>query len=346
MTTQRLEWIDALKCFLITIVIWGHLIQYYSGKVHFWENPIWEIIYSFHMPLFIFISGYLFKNKSNLSNSIRIKTIQLLLPGLTCATILYIKDVDLNQIKLIDIKHIFESSCLNLWYLKVLFICLMGGYIFFRSKLICIVSFIIFWLFIRLGFYDYININLLNLLCSAIGGGNGLFFLLPFFVLGYCFRYYNLYRIFCKKVFIISSLSIWYILMLYFEGPDTIYFASAKWFSSGILLYKEITQTIYRDLVALFAIIFLSVIFRRYYSSTHIYQLIDKTVRDIGRNTLGIYILQYLIIEMNLINFSLYTFCPNNYSCAVISVLIVLLFNQFVKIIQMNKYISTLLIGG
>lgn len=134
--------------------------------------------------------------------------------------------------------------------------------------------------------------------------------------------------------------------MLYFEGPDTIYFASAKWFSSGILLYKEITQTIYRDLVALFAIIFLSVIFRRYYSSTHIYQLIDKTVRDIGRNTLGIYILQYLIIEMNLINFSLYTFCPNNYSCAVISVLIVLLFNQFVKIIQMNKYISTLLIGG
>lgn len=127
MIVQRLDWIDALKSILIIIVIWGHLIQYYSGETEFWENSIWEIIYSFHMPLFIFISGYFFKNKPNLIESLKTKAIQLLLPGLTCAIILYIKSSHLNNIQLIDIKHIFESACMNLWYLKTLFICLLGG---------------------------------------------------------------------------------------------------------------------------------------------------------------------------------------------------------------------------
>lgn len=49
---------DALKGFLILLVIMGHAIQL-STDVGGWSlNPLFMVIYTFHMPLFIFISGY------------------------------------------------------------------------------------------------------------------------------------------------------------------------------------------------------------------------------------------------------------------------------------------------
>ncbi len=52
---NRVEYIDSLRGFAILLVVMGHLIQtnYRDGFVH----PIFNIIFSFHMPLFFFISG-------------------------------------------------------------------------------------------------------------------------------------------------------------------------------------------------------------------------------------------------------------------------------------------------
>lgn len=52
---QRDLTIDTLKGFLIILVILGHLIgslNVYGG------DKIWNFIYTFHMPLFVLISGY------------------------------------------------------------------------------------------------------------------------------------------------------------------------------------------------------------------------------------------------------------------------------------------------
>lgn len=63
MTKNR--YIDFLKGAAILCVIYGHCLQYGSGVAFFqqglyWDNPVMQAIYSFHMPLFIAISGYLF----------------------------------------------------------------------------------------------------------------------------------------------------------------------------------------------------------------------------------------------------------------------------------------------
>ena len=53
----RLAYFDALKLFAIYLVIWGHCINwYYLGHGEY--DVIYRIIYSFHMPLFMMISGY------------------------------------------------------------------------------------------------------------------------------------------------------------------------------------------------------------------------------------------------------------------------------------------------
>lgn len=60
--------IDSLKGFLIIMVILGHLI----GSLWSQEQGIWNLIYTFHMPLFVLISGYLSKyDKVNISSILK-----------------------------------------------------------------------------------------------------------------------------------------------------------------------------------------------------------------------------------------------------------------------------------
>lgn len=56
---DRNENIDAVKGVAALLVVVGHIIQCIICKEDPFENMVFRIIYSFHMPLFMFISGYL-----------------------------------------------------------------------------------------------------------------------------------------------------------------------------------------------------------------------------------------------------------------------------------------------
>ena len=45
----RIDWIDTLKGVAMIFVVWGHCFPTYKGRIK-------KYIYSFHMPLFFFIS--------------------------------------------------------------------------------------------------------------------------------------------------------------------------------------------------------------------------------------------------------------------------------------------------
>jgi len=49
--------LDVMKGILILLVVLGHVIQ--RNIVNYEDNFIFRIIYSFHMPMFMFISGYI-----------------------------------------------------------------------------------------------------------------------------------------------------------------------------------------------------------------------------------------------------------------------------------------------
>ncbi len=50
---------DIIKLFAIFLVVWGHCIMHLQGyKYDSWANPLYRWIYSFHMPLFMMISGF------------------------------------------------------------------------------------------------------------------------------------------------------------------------------------------------------------------------------------------------------------------------------------------------
>lgn len=53
--SSRIEYIDRLKGLAILAVVMGHIIYF---VFHLSDDPVWGYIYSFHVPLFIFLSGY------------------------------------------------------------------------------------------------------------------------------------------------------------------------------------------------------------------------------------------------------------------------------------------------
>lgn len=55
---KRIVWADSLKGWLILIVVLGHAIQSTLGDGCY-NSHIWNIIYSFHMPAFMAVSGWL-----------------------------------------------------------------------------------------------------------------------------------------------------------------------------------------------------------------------------------------------------------------------------------------------
>lgn len=54
--SKRINYIDYMRGIAIILVVMGHLIQFNGFPT---SNPVFEFIYSFHMPLFFAISGYI-----------------------------------------------------------------------------------------------------------------------------------------------------------------------------------------------------------------------------------------------------------------------------------------------
>lgn len=67
------QWIDALKGIGIVAVVAGHAYSWHSGSLV-------PLIYLFHMPLFFFLSGYLYKPSPDLIAYFRKKFFHLLVP--------------------------------------------------------------------------------------------------------------------------------------------------------------------------------------------------------------------------------------------------------------------------
>ena len=57
----REYYLDAVKAIAIILTVLGHCIQWILGDT-FGEDRLELFIYSFHMPLFMIISGYFFQS--------------------------------------------------------------------------------------------------------------------------------------------------------------------------------------------------------------------------------------------------------------------------------------------
>ncbi len=117
---NNIDWVDILKGIGIILVVIGHV---YSGFIS-------KFIFLFHMPLFFFISGFLFKKNKNQTSYFKDKVKQLLVPYSIYLVILYLTFTEFpnNQNELIKyiVKPIFGGRALVnetgvFWFITCLF---------------------------------------------------------------------------------------------------------------------------------------------------------------------------------------------------------------------------------
>ena len=203
--------IDILKGIAAISVIAGHAIQ--RGMVTgYEENIIFKLIYTYHMPLFMFLSGYtLYLSNPIYNKKFLIKRFKrLIIPTILWSYLLYfIKDFGFVGIKpfvkfpngiLGYSKKLIAHPDFIIWFLYVVFIC---NLIFYIGQKLCNKYLIIYLLFIT---------AIIFILPSGYLGIWRIKFHLPIFILGYFIaKYKDLYFKYWKYSLI--PCGIFYVLM-------------------------------------------------------------------------------------------------------------------------------------
>ena len=102
MTTKRIETIDIMKGLGIIMVMLGHQ-----------DLPVSHLIYSFHMPLFFIIGGYLYKEKSvslSLKNDFR----RLVIPYVFASSLIIGNEMLMSVAKN-DSKYVYEALIASIY---------------------------------------------------------------------------------------------------------------------------------------------------------------------------------------------------------------------------------------
>lgn len=298
--------IDLLKTTLIFCVVYGHLIQYYGEEASCLNSFIWTFIYSFHMPLFIFLSGYCFTYKNETRKEIFKKAKQLLIPGISVSAI-----VVFVLLSNFYIKEFFYISISNLWFLKSLFYSILIMYGYRRNWKITVITIIILWFMLRSGLALAFGENnrLINCFILSIGGWNGCLFLYPFFILGYLMKHYKLLINKNNNIVFICFSLLYILLLVCFDKTFLVYYTPSNFynFSTNILDYVAIYKTLYREIIGAIASLLIFQIFKKIKNAQT--SVVLNYSSSIGKHTLGIYFFQSLLIEYNVFNIDFSLIC-------------------------------------
>lgn len=184
---SRNIYIDFIRGIAIIFVVMGHCIQYGSGANYqanagFVGNSLFKFIYSFHMPLFIIISGYLFSftvKKYSLKCIMLNRIERLIVPILSFSVINYLLDIIVNgkSIMAFSIKQLGIQTLDNMWFLWAVFYC---------SVIVCLIN-----KFLEDKLIFYVFIYIITFIIPDDYGMRYYKWMYLYFVIGYLFGKYR-----------------------------------------------------------------------------------------------------------------------------------------------------------
>lgn len=284
----RNHFIDAIKAIAIILVVVGHSIQYGSGEGIlnnrlFFDNCLFKFIYSFHMPLFMMVSGYLFyfsTAKHTLNHNIKTRIFSLLVPIAIWALPPFIYYIIENYQHITFGKFILSYLSYmtsSLWFLWAILFC---------SLIVLMVKYL---------FNDSLIIYFIGLIATFFVPDTipaVLKFMLPYFLTGYWFNKYfeaNIKNHFStKKYFIGLSLSgvAFFILLIFYNRDSYIYTTGYYILKEPYYLFQIIID-IYRFFVGLLGSIFIILTVKL--ALTKLPKLLIMALSFIGKSSLWIY---------------------------------------------------------
>lgn len=125
---ERLIYIDILKGIAIILVVMGHMFVPYTDYL---QSPVNQMIYSVHIPLFIFLSGLVFhlsQSKKAIRTTIMKKVLSLLLPFF-CFSAVYCFSKNISYTDMLFKNEIHNGYWFTLVLFEIILISIIVEYI-------------------------------------------------------------------------------------------------------------------------------------------------------------------------------------------------------------------------
>lgn len=349
----REPFLDFVKALAIILVVIGHCMQYGSGTEYFvkelyYNNFLFKIIYSFHMPLFALISGYLLYytiSRRDSVSALKREVSSVLIPVLAWSASFYLvfrgKEI-IDSGWLLYIKGLIKFCLTDIWFLWAVFWCAVAIIVvnkLFKDNIIvhCIVITILLLIPEKMNSHYYI-------------------FLYPYFVIGYIWNKHKLTRRVAEldsrigRFLIWGLLALWIVLIMRFDYNSYIYTSHISLYGSQ--LTKQLAIDMYRWIIGFagsavviaFGRIIFNEIVAKASNNRRCYSVILEGLSYLGKHTLGVYCTSFYL------NGLLYLLCRNisyNPLTIILESVVVLTISIFFDwLIGRNKVLRQVYLGG
>lgn len=290
---KRSQYLDIIKGIAIFLVLWGHSIQILSyGKLDYYNNYLFKFIYSFHMPLFMLVSGYLFYfccNRKTLKELLKNRVIGLIIPIFSWGTIFYLFQNIINYCSKRNSSLSISGYLRSLngtWFLWSLLIisCIVAVLNRIKKKIIRNIMLTVGIIFVLIAPNPTMNL-----------------YMYPYFVIGFLFNEYKSGVLDKLKKIGHLILLIYPIILIFYKNRDYIYTTGINPLVSEYGVVNQIGIDIYRWCVGLFGSVFvliLTYIIIQKFSEKAIVKRISKTFSYLGCISLQIYVMQRVFLEL------------------------------------------------
>lgn len=335
---------NVVKGIAIVAMVLGHAIQFgggadYYNSLAYFDNIVFRYIYGCHMPLLIFVSGYLFAfsiRKYSLRTLCQKKAVSLLVPLIVNVSILMLL-YESNYSSLGGVKytcmHIFYSLPQKLWFLWAVLYCMVFVCAINRLRLNAYLQFAVAFLVV-IGFY---------LIPDTIVPNAELYkYMLPYFVIGYCINgKEKILKSESTKVLLLSGISIvvYAISILYFHKQDYVYI-------SGSYIFK--TQDVLANIliclkrIGIGGVGIITTLTISYFFVTYL-EKVSKALAICGEKSLGIYIFSTWCFD----GLALHLFSSYNIAYIMLTFVAAFFFSLVLTIwVEKNCLSRLLLLGG
>lgn len=339
---KRIEYIDSMRGFTMILVVAHHVAAFCLG-INDYVSSIHPILCEFRMPLFFFISGFVLYKEETIWNASHIANFLLVkkFPAQIITTsIFFLVFIKLHHVGLVE--GLYSDSKLGYWFTLALFaffcIYALCRYVFnlikcnniYTDVLLLSIGFLFFSLFYVQSVYFKLPIDdgIRNLFSLKF---LGYFF---YFIIGTLFKKYfsQIQVILDTKPVLTICLAIFFGANLYYRELDATHIALLNLFT------------------ALTGIVIVFSFFRINQEWFKKDKFVGRSLQYIGRRTLDIYLLHYLLLPTNLkIHFTSIVENPVpviEFTITIIVTLIVVVgCLTFSRILRMSPVLSYLLFG-
>lgn len=318
---MRNKYFDVIKGYAIILVVLGHVIQNFVPDYK--VNSLFLFIYSFHMPLFVSVSGYFFLksvDKISILNYIRNKFLHLYLPSICMGAIncAFIGVSKVLQHKDLEPAYFTNLLFTGLWFLTVLFIISIIGCLFrkvLKSRMY------LGWFLFLIVLYFLPNIWL----------SHEILFLTPFFVTSIALSRYNWSQI--PTWLSLFSILGFIFLFLNFDFSMTMYMMD-----DYVMSWNHLYVFLYRFLIGVAGCMTSFLVCRTVMRQ----RILANVLAYVGCLTLPIYALHQKFLEWNI--FTKYS--VSNYVLLLIITALVLSMSIFAyKLLRKNNLFALMLFG-